>query len=153
MFGFGSAEAIVYNRRDPSTQMRQERSGAFTEVVVPGVTDKRLCIREGELASIFVLANKPESRAAVVLRDGWDSKTMRNLVKGQKNGISNSAVCREPHLGLSGDTTSSELIRKMPEGADKNGFGNRFLYCYVYRVKLCPSGGPPIDWIKEQNYF
>jgi hypothetical protein len=37
------------------------------------------------------------------------------------------------------------LIRLLPEGADTNGFGNRFLYVSVVRVKLCPNGGPPLD--------
>ena len=48
-----------------------------------------------------------------------------------------------------GDTTIHELRRKMPPGSDENGFGNRFIYVYVYRVKDCPLGGPPLDWSKE----
>ena len=117
---------------------------------VPGVEDKRLNIREGELASVFQLANKAESRADVVLRDGWDSKPLKNVVKGAtQDGISNSAGCQEPHISISGDTTRSELIRRMPDGADENGFGNRFIYCYVFRTKLCPLGGPLTEWGEE----
>jgi DNA replicative helicase MCM subunit Mcm2 (Cdc46/Mcm family) len=41
----------------------------------------------------------------------------------------------------------------MPTGADANGFGNRFLYVYVYRAKDCPQGGPPIDWMSEILQF
>src|SRR5258708_12955365 len=37
----------------------------------------------------------------------------------------------------------------MPQGSDENGFGNRFIYVYVYRVKDCPLGGPQLDWTKE----
>jgi hypothetical protein len=89
------------------------------------------------------------SRADVVLRDGWDSKPLRNLVKGKSEGLSNSNVCQFPHLSISADTTRDELKRKLPEGVDQNGFGNRFLYCYVRRVKLCPNGGPRLDWPDE----
>ena len=124
------------------------------QVEKPGVDDKRLCIREGELASIFVLAGRPDSGADVVIRDAWDSKPLRNIVKGKStDGFNNSAECQEPHISISGDTTRSELIRKLPPGADENGFGNRFIYCYVCRTKLCPQGSPTIDWSEEIPYF
>jgi hypothetical protein len=148
--GFGSGEAIIYRVRDTVVEMRRTKAGGFAPETALGVDDKRLCIREGELASVFVLAGKPESRADIIIRDGWDGKTLRNVVKGKsKDGMSNSAKCEEPHLSISGDTTINELRMKMPDGADENGFGNRFIYVYVYRVKDCPQGGPPIDWSKE----
>jgi hypothetical protein len=151
MSGFGSAEAIINELRDDSEQLVRDRKApdGFTCMQVPGVHDKRLMVREGELASIFQLAGKPESRADVVLRDGWDGKTLRNLVKGKQDGLSNSNECREPHLSISADTTRNELIDKLPKGAEANGFGNRFLYCYSPRVKMCPGGGPPLDWSRE----
>lgn len=148
--GFGSPEAIISSVRDEFEQQRlDKKKNSFITTKVPGVKDKRLMIREAELASIFVLASKPDSRADVILRDGWDSKPLRNVVKGNTDGINNSAVCLEPMIGISGDTTRHELVAKMPRGADENGFGNRFLYCYVYRTKLCPLGGPQIDWLQS----
>jgi hypothetical protein len=149
--GFGSGEAIVNRVRDAVIETKMNhRTGKFENTTVPGVTDKRLCIREGELASVFVLAGKPESRADIVLRDGWDGKPLRNVVKGKsKDGFSNSAKCEEPHLSISGDTTIEELRKKMPAGAEDNGFGNRFIYVYVYRVKDCPQGSPALDWTEE----
>ena len=146
--GFGSAEAIIGKIQDATEQQRfNSKNNTFTTVHVPGVDDKRLCIREGELASVFVLAGKQESRADIVLRDGWDGKPLKNVVKGKtKDGLSNSLTCEEPHISISGDTTLDELLRKLPDGSEENGFGNRFLYCYVYRVKLCPQGGPEINW-------
>lgn len=147
--GFGSAEAIIAQIKDTTTEMRQVK-GVSSPVLVRGVDDKRLYIREGELASVFVLAGKTESRADIVMRDGWDGKALRNIVKGKTSeGLSNSAKCEEPHLSISGDTTIHELRRKMPQGSDENGFGNRFIYVYVNRVKDCPLGGPQLDWSKE----
>ncbi|MGB6496354.1 MAG: DUF3987 domain-containing protein [Candidatus Acidiferrum sp.] len=149
--GFGSSEAIIAQIKDSMVQQRfDKRSNQHVTTHVPGITDKRLCIREGELASVFLLAGKAESRADVIMRDGWDGKTLRNIVKGSStDGINNSIICQEPHLSISGDTTRSELVAKMPDGAEENGFGNRFLYVYVYRVHLCPLGGPEIDWSSE----
>jgi len=149
--GFGSGEAIVGLIADPMSQkVRDNKSpNGFKTIVKPGVDDKRLYIREGEAASIFQLAAKKESRADIVLRDGWDGLPLKNLVKGMTEGVNNSASCQEPHLSISGDTTRDELKRRMPDGADQNGFGNRFLYTYVHRVKLCPNGGPQLDWTDE----
>ena len=152
--GFGSGEAIINRLRDTVVETRLNKAGVFEEHTVPGVTDKRLCVREGEFASILVLARKPESRADVVLRDGWDGATLRNTVKGKtRDGFSNSTKCDEPHLSISADTTIDELRLKMPPGADSNGFGNRFLYVYVTRLKKCPNGGPTLDWSEEFKYF
>ncbi len=149
--GFGSGEAIIDRVRDDVVETKlNHRTGNFENKIIPGVQDKRLCVREGELASIFVLAGKHESRADVVLRDAWDGKPLRNVVKGKnKDGFSNTNKCEEPHLSISADTTIHELRRKMPVGADENGFGNRFLYVYVYRVKDCPQGAPELDWSQE----
>jgi hypothetical protein len=151
MSGFGSGEAIVGLIADPMQQsVRDPKSSlGFKNIVKPGVEDKRLFIREGEAASIFQLANKKESRADIILRDGWDGLPLKNLVKGKTDGINNSAMCQEPHLSISGDTTRDELKRRMPDGADQNGFGNRFLFAFVYRTKMCPNGGPQLDWTEE----
>lgn len=130
MSGFGSAESIINELRDDSRQQvrNKKKDNIFESVLVPGVRDKRLMIREPELASIFQLAGKTESRADIVLRDGWDSAPLHNRVKGKTDGLSNSNACQFPHMSISADTTRHELIQKMPKGADQNGFGNRFLY-------------------------
>lgn len=151
--GFGSGEAVIYQVRDSFMDQRMIKN-KYESIMVPGVADKRLCIREGEMANILVLASKPESHADAILRDGWDGKPLRNTVKGRSHdGISNSAKCEEPHLSISADTTISELKAKMPSGAAENGFGNRFLYVYVYKTKDCPQGGPQLDWSNEALQF
>ena len=95
MSGFGSGEAIVGLIADPMQQsVRDTKSSlGFKNIVKPGVEDKRLFIREGEAASIFQLATKKESRADIILRDGWDGLPLKNLVKGKTDGINNSATC------------------------------------------------------------
>jgi hypothetical protein len=153
--GFGSGESIVNEIRDSSvTTITDTKKGTSKAVVKPGVEDKRLFIREGELSRVFVLASKEGGTASAILRDGWDSKALRNKVKGAaNNGLSNSCVCMSPHLSLSGDITAGELKKTMPEGSDTNGFANRFLYVYTSRVKLCPQGGPQLNLTDEIVYF
>jgi hypothetical protein len=149
--GFASAEAIIDRLRDTLIQSRfDKKTNKFIETKVPGNPDKRLCVWEPELGTVFSVANKPNSNAASVLRNGWDGKPLNDYVKGKnQDGISNSVSCREPHLSLNSDITPEELIQRMPEGAESNGLGNRFLYVYVYRLKLCSNGGPDIDWSNE----
>jgi hypothetical protein len=89
--GFGSAEVITYLIRDGFVQsIFDKKKRIYTEVVVPGIEDKRLYVREGELASLFLMASKKDSRASVTLRDGFDGKKLSNLVKGSVDGINNS---------------------------------------------------------------
>jgi len=151
MAGFGSGEAIVGMVADPMMQNFREKKSpnGFRLLRVPGVEDKRLYIREGEAAAVFKMARKPESQADVILRNGWDGMPLQNRVKGKTGDVNNSAACQEPHISISGDTTRDELITCLPTGADRNGFGNRFLYTYVSRVKFCPNGGPQLDWTQE----
>ena len=148
--GFGSAEAIINQIRDSTMETRQSKvKGVMVseQHLNRGVDDKRLFIREGEAASILVLADKKESFASVVLRNCWDGQPLRNIVKGKTaEGLSNSAKCESPHVSISGDTTIHELRARMPKGADENGFANRFLFPYVCRTKECPNGGPRLDW-------
>lgn len=154
--GFGSAEAIIGLIRDDAwKQVKKPRTNEMEYMNVPGNADKRLMIREGEFASICKLATKPESRADIVLRDGWDGKPLHNTVKGMTNGINNSASVQHPHISISADTTRTELAMRMPPGADQNGFGNRFLYCFVRRVQMClsPDGGPRPDLMAEIDHL
>lgn len=151
MRGFGSPQAIINEIRDSlESNIWNDNKREYEQEITPGVDDKRLCIREGELANVFQLASMPGSRTDVILRDGWDGKPLDNRVRGvTQDGFTNTLRCLEPHISISGDSTVSELVRKMPTGSDENGFGNRFLYCFTYRTKLCPLGGPPIDWSAE----
>ncbi len=155
MSGFGSGEAVIDNMRDQSVQQVRDRkgNGNFKNITVPGVTDKRLCVRAGEIAGTFIVAAREGSLMSIILRDGWDGKPLRNTVKGKTDGISNSTMCKEPHLSVSGDCTKEELVQVMPDNSAENGFGNRFIYCYVHRVKLCPLGGPDIDWSSDVAYL
>jgi hypothetical protein len=151
--GFGSSEAIINQIRDSSMETRQVKVKgvvASEQYQNRGVDDKRLYIRDGEIVGLFVLADKKESLASALVRNLWDGKPVRNIVKGKTvEGLSNSAKCERPHVSISGDTTIHELRARMPKGSDENGFANRFLFVYVYRTKECPNGGPTLDWSKE----
>jgi hypothetical protein len=149
--GFGSGQAFINEIRDDVVQMvRDKKTNTFHQIIVPGEKDKRLFVHEGELAAIFNLANMRDSQVDVILRDGWDGRRLNNKVKGKtQDGVSQSVCCENPQFSISAGTTIPELRSKMPKNADENGFANRFIYCYLTQTKLCPNGGPPLDWTEE----
>jgi hypothetical protein len=154
--GFGSGEAIINEIRDSMQQSvairgKKGEASSFQTITVPGVEDKRLCIRESELSNVFTMASKDGSLAGAIIRNGWDGNALGNTVKGKSSsGFSMSARCEEPHLSITGDISIPELKSSLPEHSESNGFGNRFLYCHSHRTKKCPNGGPEMNWEEGQ---
>jgi hypothetical protein len=156
--GFGSGQGIIYQIRDDVTfQTPIKEKGVvmgYKEVTKKGIADKRLCIREDELSGLFKLAARSEDKTDELIRNGWDGKKLSNLVAGKTEvGESNSLVCREPMLSIVGYTTPSLAKTTLVTGADTSGFGNRFLWCHIRRLKLVPLGGPDIEWGYEKITF
>jgi hypothetical protein len=149
--GFASPQAVIDRIKDASTyQQRDRKSGGYKTVLVPGVEDKRLCVRENELSGLFKLLSDPKTKAGELFRNLWDGKPASNIVAGKTDeGESRSLTCKEPHVAVIGSTTPSLVKATLPIGADTSGDGNRFLWCHTKRTQLCPNGGPPIDWASE----
>jgi hypothetical protein len=142
--GLGSGEIVIHLVRDDSTKLEyNKKTKEWEEILVPGVDDKRLFVSEGEFAGILAVGNRKDNVLSKVIRDAWDHKPIRNLAKG------GSSVCMNPHISISANITREELLMQMREADKFNGFGNRFLWCYVERQQLLPHGGEDIDWSEE----
>ncbi len=118
--GVGSGEALTHLVRDP----RIDKNG---EVVDEGARDKRLLLQAGELAQILVTVNREGSTMSSTLRNAFDGRPLRNLVK------TNPAESTVYHLGLIGQSTVTELRNKLTEEQVRNGLGNRILYVFSHR--------------------
>ena len=151
MGGFGSGQGIIRAIRDEATYKRFNKiKRVYEDITRPGIGDKRLCVREGELSNILKLMADPKQRVDELVRNAWDSKKLQNIVAGTTDvGESRSEICSKPHVSIIGYTTGSLLKATVPVGFDTSGSGNRFLYCYIKRLKLVPNGGPMIDWSSE----
>ena len=142
--GIGSGEIIVHQVRDARTVCEiDKKTGIVRNVILPGVDDKRLLVNIGEFQGILAICHRPDTTLSVVLRNGWDSLPMANLVK------TDPAKCQEPHLSLDADTTATELSDQLNQVEKHNGFANRILWVCVWRTKYLPMGGGDMDWSAE----
>jgi hypothetical protein len=133
--GLSSGEGLIYAVRD--RVIGKNRKGE--EVVEDeGVSDKRLLIVEGELASVLKVMSREGNTLSPVIRQAWDDGTLQTLTK-------NSPLrATEAHVSIIGHVTKPELLRHLNETETANGFANRFLWLMVKRSKHLPFGGSTI---------
>jgi Protein of unknown function (DUF3987)/Bifunctional DNA primase/polymerase, N-terminal len=136
--GLSSGEGLIYAVRDPSqSRERQTRGGKVQFEAVesdPGVSDKRLFIRQSELYGALQNMKRTGNNLSAILRESWD--------RGELNSMTKNSPMRATgaHISIVAGITPEELRRSLTDEID-NGFANRFLWCYSRRSKLLPSGG------------
>lgn len=99
---------------------------------VPAIEDKRLLVVESEFANILHQSKRDGNTLSAALRDAWDGTSIRPAVK----------TCRvwasDPHIGIIGDVTPSELRGLMHTRELTNGFANRFIFFWAEGDKVLP---------------
>jgi hypothetical protein len=70
-----------------------------------------------------------------VLRNAWDGKTLKTMVKHSPLRATN------PHVCILGHITTGELVKHLTENEMANGLANRFVWMLVKRSKRLPFGG------------
>ncbi len=99
---------------------------------VPAIDDKRLLVVESEFANILHQSKRDGNTLSAALRDAWDGTSIRPAVK----------TCRvwasDPHIGIIGDVTPSELRELMNTRELTNGFANRFIFFWAEGDKVIP---------------
>ena len=119
--GFGSGEGVIRHVQDKADDGSS--------------VDRRLLMREDELASVLTVANRDGSTLSGIIRNGWDGRPLENHTK------STSMRATGAHLSILAAVTPDELLRKLTKTETANGFANRFLFVRVKRSKLLPRGG------------
>jgi hypothetical protein len=124
--GIGSGEGLVDAIKDIETKVKDD--GTF--VIVDGTEDKRCIVEATEFGSILKVLKREGNTLSPILRNAWDSDTIRSVTKGSK------LAATDPHVSIIAHVTTSELL-KMMKGSDElaNGFANRFLWSFAKRSK------------------
>jgi hypothetical protein len=129
--GLVSGEGLIHAIRDA----RQAADGSCED---EGMPDKRLFVAEGEFAQVLAAAGRKENTLSVVIRHGWDGKTLRTLAK---NGGKGGETATAPHVSIAAHITLDELKAKLTRCDTVNGYANRFLWVCAKRSKELPFGG------------
>jgi len=130
--GLSSGEGLINEVRDP---LEAPDKDGNMKVVDPGVSDKRLLVAEGELSQALKVMKREGNTLSPVLRNAWDGKTLRTLVKHSP------LKATDPHISILGHVTEADLTRHLTETEMANGLANRILWLLVQRSKSLPFGG------------
>jgi len=130
--GLSSGEGLISEVRDPIET--PDKDGKM-KVIDAGVTDKRLLVQEGELSQALKVMKREGNTLSPVLRNAWDGKTLKTIVKHSPLWATN------PHVCILGHITTGELVKHLTETEMANGLANRFVWMLVKRSKRLPFGG------------
>lgn len=104
-----------------------------------GNVDPRLYVQEGEFSRVLKVADRKGSILGDMVRNAWDGIPLANRRTSETKG--RKKVAESHHVSIVGDITVGELHTELSETNAINGFGNRFLWVLVRRVRRLPMGG------------
>jgi hypothetical protein len=132
--GLSSAEGLIALVRD-ATPDRVHNGRQIPGD--PGISDKRLLLIEEELGGPLEAMAREGNRLSAVLREAWDGRDLRSIVKLDPQRAT------APHVCIISGITPSELSKSLRAVAVKNGLANRFLPVWASRAQLLPHDTRP----------
>lgn len=128
--GLSSGEGLIELVRDATPD--GEGPGAKGH---PGVTDKRLLVKQGEAAGMFKVMERDGNSLSPRLREAWDGDDLQIMTR--------SAPMRAtaPHICLAAAITPSEFLRSLKAVEVQNGLANRITPFWCERERFLPFGG------------
>jgi hypothetical protein len=114
-------------------------AAGWSEIVDPGITDKRLMIVEPEFAGAISVLERSGNTLSPLIRRSWDGDKLATLTR------SSPLTATEAHISIVGHITVDELRARISRTEMGNGFANRFLFVLVRRSKELPFGGNLTD--------
>ena len=140
MGGLASGEGLIWSVRDEIRGRKPVHQngrlvGHKDVILDAGVRDKRLLVVEPEFARVLQVAERESNTLSAVIRQAWDSGSLRIMTKNQ------AASATGAHISIIGHITKDELKRSLTSTAVANGFANRILWTCARRSKVLPEGG------------
>ena len=118
MGGLASGEGVIAELRDNEDGNDESR-------------DKRLLLMEDEFAQVLRVLQRDGNTLSPIIRNAWDSGTLRNMSKGSPL---RATGC---HISMIGHITRAELSRLLTANDAANGFANRILWVYSVAHHAC----------------
>jgi hypothetical protein len=134
--GLISAVADPVEKREPVRQ--KGRVVDWQNIVVPGVSDKRLLVLESEFGGVLKVLEREGNKLSALIRQAWDGGVLRTMTKLPH-------VATDAHISILGHITLIELRSRLSVVDMINCFANRFLWFAVRRVRSQPFGGGPAN--------
>jgi hypothetical protein len=134
--GLSSAEGLLHELRDGTPDTDDPITGK-PRAGDPGISDKRLLVKEAELGGPLMAMRREGNRLSAVLREAWDGDDLRTLVKERPQRAS------APHVVVVAAITDNEYKALLGELAVDNGLANRFLPIATERVRFLAEDSEP----------
>ncbi len=128
--GLSSAEGLIQWVRDPIPEGEGPNGKGD-----PGITDKRLLVRQGEAAGLFRVLEREGNTLSARLREAWDGDSLQVMTRAAP------LVATDPHVCIVASITPSELARSLKAVEVQNGLANRFMPFWCERECYHPHGG------------
>lgn len=135
--GLSSGEGLIEAVRDDIGDPSDEKG------FVPGVDDKRLLVKETELASVFHRMRREGNTLGPTLRQMWDGGDQHTMTRKPISATN-------PHVVIVGHISRGELRAVVDNNDINGGTLNRFLFFASRRSKRLPHGGnAPEDLVRD----
>lgn len=145
--GMSSGEGLIHAVRDPLEKQEAIRekgkngpvTGYQMVVVDEGVADKRAQVVEAEIARVFASMARSGNTLSPVLRDAWDTNTLRIMTRNAPETATGS------HIAVIAHVTPDELRSELSEISVSNGLANRFVWICSRRAQVLPDPASFMD--------
>lgn len=130
--GLSTGEGLVHQVRDSTERITDDGE---SEVIDPGVLDKRLMVIEPEFAQALKVMAREGNTLSPIVRALWDGDRAGTLTKASPTRTTGALV------SIIGQISAEELRRQLRETEIANGFMNRFMVVCAQRSRALPRGG------------
>jgi hypothetical protein len=125
--GLGSGEGLIGH-------LKRMETSALERGTTP---EHRAVVLESELGRLLTVMAREGSTLSPVVRDAWDGVPMGRFLAREQSLVT------WHHVSIAAHVTVVDLRSKLTNTDAANGFGNRFLWLAVRRIKLVPFPQSP----------
>ena len=137
-YGLSSGEGLIERvADDPIKDVPTNEPNHKPPIMMLVPRTKRLLCIETEFARPISCMKREGNTLGSILRVAWDGKTLEVMTRGKS-----AAKASNAYISIIAHITPDELSKLFAKATyDRDGFANRFLWCYVTSSRDLPDGG------------